>query len=93
MKYLAPTPGTPSGPRTVRIWNLSTSVWQSFLDIAERLEDLPASCDEAHALRDDIRALPGHPRNTDEYDCIVPVLTTTTRHGTAKASLRSNLIH
>jgi len=59
-------------------WRVTRPVWEDFLQMCEQLEQLPEDCDEAYALREDIRCLPGHPTSIDEFDFIQPVMITVT---------------
>ena len=64
-------------------WPVSPEVFERFNQIAFRLLDLvDPNCDEAWALRDEARSLPGFPRGYDEErDTIVPVVTQTSYSG------------
>jgi len=68
----------PRGPRNTYFWRVSSQVWHSFLELVDRLEDPSLEDDEILAIRENIRALPGHPLNTDDCDLIIPILTSTT---------------
>ncbi len=69
-------------PRRTFFWRVPIAVWDDFMEMAERLEVLDVHDDEACAIREDIRCLPGHPRDTTDGDLIVPILTSVTVQNT-----------
>ena len=64
-------------PRYVT-WRLSAKTEAAFQELWHRYLDVAEGSDEQYAIEDDIRALPGHPRNTDGNVLIRRFLTTTT---------------
>ncbi len=58
------------------LWRLPQWAEDRFIELADNLDGLDRECDEAYALRDEIRSLPGHPLNTTEFDLILREITT-----------------
>ncbi len=68
----------------LHIWSVTPGVVAALHEISERLAPLDRTSDEAQALQDDIRALPGHPRDTDETSCVIYVTPDMSHHDLQK---------
>jgi len=58
------------------IWRLSGTDDRKFRELLLQLEEHQEDSDEAYAIRDEIRSIPGHPPGTDTYDYIIREITT-----------------
>jgi hypothetical protein len=63
-----------------RTWEWRLPQWAEFrfLELVHDLSELPEESDEAAALRDEIRSLPGFPAEASEHDLIYRSVTTIT---------------
>lgn len=58
------------------LWRLPSWANDRFGELVIRIEDLPSDSEEAYAIRDEIRSLPGFPLQATEHDFIRREITT-----------------
>ena len=61
------------------LWRLSEANDHRFQSLAQLIAELGHDSDEAHAIRDEIRSLPGYPVNADEFRDVIHREITTVR--------------
>ncbi len=75
------------------IWYLSAKTEAALQELMQRYRDALPDSDEAYAIEDDIRALPGHPRGTDGDVRMRRFLTTATSKPVRKRERKLVTLH